>query len=103
MAYQSSQVDVLEGFARLGLDGSQSSSKPPFILAPGVDTAPQRDDWIMDPNQVSVDDEQPLGSGIGSQMTFKGRWNGSVVAVRRLPPETSQQVRTLLSAIRTRT
>ncbi|KAG8881635.1 hypothetical protein FRB97_009324 [Tulasnella sp. 331] len=48
--------------------------------------------WIVPPEQVSVDDEAPLGGRRGSQTTFKGTWNGMVVAVKRLPQDSSRQV-----------
>lgn len=84
MAYRSAQVDVLEGSARFGLDQSG------LQYSPRDETA--MSNWIVPPEQVCVDDEAPLGGGSGSRTTFKGTWNGTVVAIKRLPQDSSRQV-----------
>ncbi|KAG8982389.1 hypothetical protein FRB93_008145 [Tulasnella sp. JGI-2019a] len=85
MSYRSPHVDLLEGFARLGLNQSESQY-------PHHQSEVDMSSWIVPPQEVAVDDEMPLGGGNGSHTTFRGSWNGMVVAVKRLPPDSNRQV-----------
>jgi hypothetical protein len=47
--------------------------------------------WIIPPQDLTIDQGPPLGSG--AVTVFKAKWNGAAVAVKRLPEGTPAEVR----------
>lgn len=66
--------DMLNQFAHLNIN------RPPSAIPSA---------GVISPDQVSADEDAPLGTG-GS--TYRGTFNGRVVAVKQLPAEISRPV-----------